>query len=193
MQFWRTFATLGGGGWGGGGFRLRIRSKASFLAYHYHLIRQFSMKIVQIDGGEAGEGAPSSPLTTVWNGTQTLQCCWQTSSTSHSLLTAQGPHSQIFMTGGSDRGSYFIPKKIPFSEFIYPKKSLVFLTYPKRKSLSSFFATQKNPSVFHRPKKITFGQNFRPKKITRTPLPPSLKYVSGTPGTNSHQLSSLDE
>ena len=30
------------------------------------------------------------------------------------------------------------------------------------------------------PKKITFGQNFRPKKITRTPL--SLKYVSEAPG-----------
>ena len=49
---------------GGGGCRLRIGSKASFLAYHYHLIRRFSMEIVQIDGGEAGEGAPSSPLTT---------------------------------------------------------------------------------------------------------------------------------
>ena len=31
-----------------------------------------------------------------------------------------------------------------------------------------------------RPKKIPFGQNFRPKKILRTP--PSLKYVSGAPG-----------
>ena len=39
--------------------------------------------------------------------------------------------------GGSDRGSYFIPKKIPTSEFVYPKKSLLFLAYPK-KSLSVF-------------------------------------------------------
>ena len=39
--------------------------------------------------------------------------------------------------GGSDRGSYFIPQKIPTSEFVYPKKSLLFLTYPK-KSLSVF-------------------------------------------------------
>ena len=39
--------------------------------------------------------------------------------------------------GGSDRGSYFISKKIPTSEFVYPKKSLLFLAYPK-KSLSVF-------------------------------------------------------
>ena len=113
-------------------------------------------------------------------------------SASKEIFNPQGPHSQFFMMGGgggSDRGSYFLPKKITTSEFVYPKKSLLFLTYPK-KSLSSFFATQKNPSVFfatqknlgvfHRPKKITFGQNFRPKNITRTP--PSLKYVSGAPG-----------
>ena len=49
----------------------------------------------------------------------------------------QGPHSHIFMTGGSDRGSYFMPKKIATSEFVYPKKSLLFLAYPK-KSLSVF-------------------------------------------------------
>ena len=120
-------------------------------------------------------------------------------SASKEIFNPQGPHSQIFMMGGggggTNRGSYFLPKKITTSEFVYPKKSLLFLTYPK-KSLSSFFATQKNPSVFfatqknpgvfHRPKKITFGQNqnFRPKNITRTPppLPPSLKYVSGAPG-----------
>ena len=90
----------------------------------------------------------------------------------------------------SDRGSYFIPIKITTSEFVYPKKSLLFLVYPK-KSLSPCFASQKNPSVFffatqknsgvfYRPKKITFGQNFRPKKTTQTP--PSLEYVSGAPG-----------
>ena len=49
----------------------------------------------------------------------------------------QGPHSHILMTGASDRGSYFIPKKIPTSEFVYRKKSLLFLVYPK-KSLSVF-------------------------------------------------------
>ena len=93
----------------------------------------------------------------------------------------RGPAHKFLWRGGSDRGSYFIPKKITTSEFVYPKKSLLFfLTYPK-KSLSSFFATPKkslrffflhnpkNPGIFHRPKKITFDQNFRPKKITLTP------------------------
>ena len=35
------------------------------------------------------------------------------------------------MTGGSDRGSYFIPQKIPTSEVVYPKKSLLFFSIPK--------------------------------------------------------------
>ena len=53
-------------------------------------------------------------------------------------MYSQGPHSHILMTGGgSDRGSYFIPKKIPTSEFVYAQKSLLFLAYPK-KSLSVF-------------------------------------------------------
>ena len=43
---------------------------------------------------------------------------------------------------------------------------------------------KKIPLLFSRPKKIPFGQNVRPKKILRTPPPPpSLKYVSGVPGT----------
>ena len=46
-------------------------------------------------------------------------------------LLPQGPHSHILMTGGSDRGSYFIPQKIPTSEFVYPKKSL-FFSIPKK-------------------------------------------------------------
>ena len=41
--------------------------------------------------------------------------------------------------------------------------------------------TQKNPSVFHRPQKITFGQNFRPKKITLTPSSLKYMYVSEAP------------
>ena len=85
--------------------------------------------------------------------------------------TPQGPRSQILMTGRSDRGSYFIPQKITTSEFVYPKKSLSPLSQPQKTPLF-FFATKKNPGVFHRPKNITFGQNFRPKKITRTPPPP---------------------
>ena len=43
-------------------------------------------------------------------------------------------------------------------------------------------ATQKSRGVFHRPKKIPFGQNVRHKRILWTPPPPSLKYVSGAPG-----------
>ena len=39
----------------------------------------------------------------------------------------RGPNSQILMTGESDRGSYFIPKKITTSEFAYPKKHHYFL------------------------------------------------------------------
>ena len=52
--------------------------------------------------------------------------------------------------------------------------------YNTQENPSVVFATQKNPGVFHRPKKIPFGRNVRPKKILRTP--PSLKYVSGAPG-----------
>ena len=59
------------------------------------------------------------------------------------------------------------------------------IQYPK-KSLCCF-RDQKNPGVFHRPKKIPFGQNVRPKKILRTPT--SLKYVSGGPVLES--LSSI--
>ena len=95
------------------------------------------------------------------------------------LFLSQGPHSQIFMTGGgSDRGSYFIPKKITTSEFVYPKYHYFFnrpkkipwffFSNPKNPSVF-FFATHKNPGVFHRPQKITFGQNFRPKKSLGPP------------------------
>ena len=89
--------------------------------------------------------------------------------------------------GWSDRGSYyFYTQKDHNFKICLPKKITTFLAYPK-KSLSPFFATQKNPSVFfffatqknpgffHKPKEISFGQNFRPKKITQTPPPPILK------------------
>ena len=106
----------------------------------------------------------------------------------HNWVTSQGSHSQILMTGkdgggggeGSDRGSYFIPKKIATSEFAYPKKSLIFLAYPK-KSLSPFSATQKTPLFFLRPKKIPasfidpknhFGQKFQTRKNHSEPPPP---------------------
>ena len=46
-------------------------------------------------------------------------------------LESQGLHPQILMMEGgggvgSDSGSYFIPKKVTASEFVYPKKSLLF-------------------------------------------------------------------
>ena len=124
------------------------------------------------------------------------------------------------MTGGSHRGSYFIPKKIPtfcsipkkipqcfcISKFYYLssgklkhanlnfsfgqkqnyKLRLCYFLFELMKNAippknpSVVFATQQNPGVFHRPKKIPFGQNVRPQKILRTPT--SLKYVSGAPG-----------
>ena len=51
-----------------------------------------------------------------------------------------------------------------------PKKSLLFIAYPK-KSLSPFFATQKNILASFIDPKNHFGPNSRPKKITQTPLP----------------------
>ena len=81
-------------------------------------------------------------------------------------LVPQGPHSQTLMTeggggGGSDRGSYFVPKEITSLEFVYPKKSLSPF-FATQKSPLFFFPTQINPGVFHRLKTVTFGQNFRP-------------------------------
>ena len=55
--------------------------------------------------------------------------------------------------------------------------------YNTQKNPSVVFATQKNPGIFHRPQKIPFGQNVRPQKILWTP--PSLKYVSGAPGSHT--------
>ena len=41
--------------------------------------------------------------------------------------------------------------------------------YNTHKNPSVVFATQKNPGVFHRPKKIPFGQNVRPQKNPSDP------------------------
>ena len=107
--------------------------------------------------------------------------------------TPRGPTHKFLGWGGGgiqQRFIFFTQKNHNF-RICLPKKITTFLAHPP-KSLSSFFATQKNPSVFfatqknpgvfHRPQKIIFGQNFRPKNIIRTPPPPSLKYVSGAPG-----------
>ena len=45
---------------------------------------------------------------------------------------AQGPHSHILMTGGSDRGSYFIPPKNPNFRICLPKKIPTFFSVPKK-------------------------------------------------------------
>ena len=117
----------------------------------------------------------------------------------HDLLyvsssSSQGPHSKILMTGGRGVRQRFIfyTQKNHNSKICLPKKITTFLAYPN-KSLSPFFATPKNPSVFlHNLKKSWrlsqtqknhFCQNFRPQKITRTS--PSLTYVSGAPGPSS--------
>ena len=110
------------------------------------------------------------------------------------IVWRPGAPLKNFNDGGSNRGSHFISKRITTSEFVYPKESLLFLKYQK-KSLSPYFATPKNSFFFFfcnqkksrrlsKTQKITFGQNFRLKKITQTPpsSPPSLKYVSGAPG-----------
>ena len=104
----------------------------------------------------------------------------------------RGPTQKLIMRGGGGGGGggrgltevhLFISKKITTSEFVYPKKTLLFLAYPKKslrpffatqKSPSVFFTTQKNPGIFRRPKKITFGQISDTKKSLRTP-PPNIK------------------
>ena len=91
--------------------------------------------------------------------------CWRCLS----ILPRSSTHK--FQWWGSDRGSYFIPKKITTSEFVYPKKSLLFLPYPK-KTLTPFFATQKYPSGFFcNPKKI-LASFIDPKKSLLAKIPP---------------------
>ena len=73
---------------------------------------------------------------------------------SPSLSVYQGSHSQILMTGVSDRGSYFIPKN-PLVLFSQPKKVPVFFrpqkisasfTDPNKSLLATNFQTQKDHS-----------------------------------------------
>ena len=66
--------------------------------------------------------------------------------------------------GGVLQRFIFYTQKISTSEFVYPKKSL--------------------PCVIHRPKKIPFDLNFRPKNVPWIPL--SVKCESGAPGTQKH-------
>ena len=75
--------------------------------------------------------------------------------------------------GGPTEVHILYPKKITTSEFVYPKKSLLFLAYPK-KSLSPFFVTQKISASLIDPKNH-FWPKFQTQKITLTPPPPIIK------------------
>ena len=110
---------------------------------------------------------------------------------------SQGPHSQILTTRGGRGGGgvrerfifytqrnhnfriclqikvttfFSIPQKNPSAFFRNPKKSLC------------LFRDQKNPGVFHRPKKSLLANISDSIKSFEPPPPPSLKYVSGAPG-----------
>ena len=98
-------------------------------------------------------------------------------------IFAQGPHSQILMMRGGGGRQRFISYMHNFS-ICLPKKITTFFSIPKKNPLvlfsqpkkipPFFFVTQKNSGIFHRPKKIIFGQNFRPKKSLGPPTPPPI-------------------
>ena len=114
---------------------------------------------------------------------------------------AQGPHSQILMTGRGGGGVrqrfIFYNQKNHNFRICQPKKITAFLACgnnslspffatPKNPSGFFFFATQKNPGVFHR---TNFWPKFQTqKKSLGPPPPPSLKYVSGVPGVTGSCL-----
>ena len=133
------------------------------------------------------------------------QCFWERCrylARSTGVCWSQRPQSDILMTAGvgvggegpTEASSYFIPPQNHYFFQHTPKNltpavncayAFVDLSWWKlqfpQKSLF-FFATPKNSRVFHRPQKIPFGQNFRPKEIPRwTPLPDS-KILSEAPG-----------
>ena len=98
--------------------------------------------------------------------------------------------------GGSDRGSFFIAIKITTSEFVYPKKSLLFYNTPKnplilfwqpKKSLCFLFRNPKKSRRIPKAQKNHFGPKFQTQKITRTPSP-IIKIKSGPPWTNGQQI-----
>ena len=88
---------------------------------------------------------------------------------------AQGPHSQILMTGCPTEVRILCPKKSQL-QICLPKKFTTFLSIPSQISLRPFFATQNNylcffsrskkktPGIFHRPKRNHFWQE----SITRS-------------------------
>ena len=76
-----------------------------------------------------------------------------------SRVVPPGASLTYFNDGGGPEVHILYPQKIPTSEFVYQKKSLLVLAYPKK----SLLAKMSDP-------KKSFGP------------PPSLKYVSGAPG-----------
>ena len=106
------------------------------------------------------------------------------------LFFPQGSHSQILMIGGSNRASYIIPKKITTSEFVYPKKSLLFsipknplVLFSQPKKIPLFFRDPKLLAPFIDPKELLLAKISNPKKSLGTPHHHlSLKYVKWAPG-----------
>ena len=81
--------------------------------------------------------------------------------------------------GGIRQRFTFYTQKNHNSEFVYPKKSLLFIAYPK-KSLCFSSRPKKILASFIDPKKSLLAKVSDPKKSLGPPL--SLKYVSGAPG-----------
>ena len=109
-----------------------------------------------------------------------------------------GPFTN-FNDGGVRQRFIFYTQKNHNFRICLPKKSLLFLAYPK-KSLSPFFATQNYPSGFFlRPQKIPASFT-DPKKSLLAKLSdpknhsglPSLKFVSGAPGMDIFNSASFN-
>ena len=97
----------------------------------------------------------------------------------------------IFYTQENHNLRICLPKKITTSEFVYPKKSLLYLAYPKN-SLSPFFATpqkslccffsrpKKIPASFTDPKRLLWPK-FQTQKSHSAPPPPVIKICEWGP------------
>ena len=114
-----------------------------------------------------------------------VMCC--------TVLSSGAPLTN-FNDGGIRQRFIFYTQKYHNFRICLPKKITTFFSIPPKNTLAPFRNLNKSLCFFFRdPKKSQrlsetqknhFGQNFRPKKITRTL--PSLKYVSRAPGVLSH-------
>ena len=96
-----------------------------------------------------------------------------------------------FKDGGWGVGGWEVRQKFIFytqktttSEFVY-QKNYYFLAYPKN-PLVFFSQPKKIPASFIDPKKSLLAKISDPKKSLGPPPPPSLKYVSGSPGVETY-------